>query len=228
MVAAVQTAEPNTKATTTKPSMFNTLSSLWGSSADTLYWRLSLVSSLLVGITFVVGFWTVRVGARANKRQSRDLAVFAAKLAEQSRLTEEQRERAAKAEKSVLELQAKFTPRLVTGENRAKFLAALSNATRGKVNVSVVSGDPEAFTFASQLRDTLQGAGFDVGPILGSFMLFGAPVVGVQVCIANEANKPPHAFSIRAALDAIGVKTDGIAPYGSEPDVVNINIGTKP
>jgi hypothetical protein len=56
--------------------MSSHLSSLWNSSSDVLYWRLQLIASLLVGITFVVGFWSLRVGSRANKRQSREIVAL--------------------------------------------------------------------------------------------------------------------------------------------------------
>jgi hypothetical protein len=35
---------------------------------------LQLVLSLLVGLTFVIGFWTVRVGSRPSKRQAEELS----------------------------------------------------------------------------------------------------------------------------------------------------------
>lgn len=56
------------------PTMFSIISRLWNSDSDILYWRLQFILSLLVGATFVIGFWTVRVGSRANRRQADEIS----------------------------------------------------------------------------------------------------------------------------------------------------------
>jgi hypothetical protein len=67
-------ADTTTAHKTANPTMFSILSRLLNSSSDELYWKLQLVLSLLVGITFVIGFWTVRVGWRANRRANSELS----------------------------------------------------------------------------------------------------------------------------------------------------------
>jgi len=143
--------------------------------------------------------------------------------------TAEAKRRQAEAEKQLLEIQQRFKPRTLIGEQRDTFLKNLKDAPRGKVEVSVTTGDTEAYTFAAQLWNTLKDAGFDVGPQLGSFTLFGPPPVGVIFGIKDKDNEPRYGRPIQRALEAAtGILADGRTPFGSEVDVLYIQVGIKP
>jgi hypothetical protein len=138
----------------------------------------------------------------------------------------------AEAERTLLEIQERFVPRTLTGQIRDKFLEDLAGAPRGKIIVSVIANNPEAFTFASQIRDTLQGAGYDSGDNMQSFMPMGsAPLVGLSVGIRDEKQQPPFAGSLQRAFEAIGIKVlarvGDLAP-NLTTDTVVIHVGVKP
>jgi hypothetical protein len=135
----------------------------------------------------------------------------------------------AEAERALLELQERLKPRTVTPEQRDAFVKALSGVPRGKVNISVITGDPEAFTFASQLFEILGSIGFDVGPQMGSMTLFGKPPVGITASIASQSSAPAFAEPLLDALKLLDPNTEG--SLGGAPgaeDSVAILVGTKP
>src|SRR5439155_11561741 len=61
--------------------------------------------------------------------------------------TAEARTKQAEAERTLLEIQQRFTPRTLIGEQRDAFIKKLADSPKGKVEVSVTTGDPEAYTF---------------------------------------------------------------------------------
>jgi hypothetical protein len=71
-----------------------------------------------------------------------------------------QQERAASAEKSLLEVLEKLRYRSVSDKQRKAFLATTSGMTKGAVEVTALSGDPESIAFAESLRSLLIEAGW--------------------------------------------------------------------
>ncbi len=133
----------------------------------------------------------------------------------------------AEAERTLLEIQERFTPRTLIGEKRDTFVKQLADVPKGKVEVSVITGDPEAYTFAAQLWNALKDAGFDVGPQLVSFTLFGPPPVGVIIGVKDKDKQPPYGGEIQKALKSIEIDAGGEL-FGAEDGVVYIRVGIKP
>jgi hypothetical protein len=106
-----------TSAAITFAMIANILSRLWNSSSDTLYWRLQAVSSCLVGLTFLVGFWTVRVGVRANRRQAREIAGLSRGTEELHKANIEAQRELDKERQERRELEQTLIPRHLTIES---------------------------------------------------------------------------------------------------------------
>lgn len=105
----------------------------------------------------------------------------------------------------------------------------LANAPKGKVGVWVTTGDPEAYTFASQLWNALKDAGFDVGSQLTPFTTYGPPPVGATIQIRDKDNEPPFAGAIQRALEDAGIKPGAeVSLFCPDANVVCIRMGTKP
>ncbi len=154
----------------------------------------------------------------AQQRVEVELAKVGIKLAGQQ-------ERAAQAERSLLELQEKLRPRTLSSEQRAKLIDALSRIPKGPVEFLHVEGDHEAFDFAEQVRDVLQKAGWDVGE---RTIMLGVNVVGTLIVVHDAQSAPPYAGALQkafasASLDLVGT-LDGKLPQSR----VRIIVGHKP
>jgi hypothetical protein len=137
----------------------------------------------------------------------------------------------AEAEKSLLELQERFAPRTVSPEQRTTFLKEVASEPKGKVSISVVTGDPEAFAYATKLFELLRDAGYDVGPQVTSFTLFGQPPVGLTASILNQTNPPPFADALLRGLKLIDANVRGIAgdkgKIGLDDTSIALEVGAK-
>jgi hypothetical protein len=81
------------------------------------------------------------------------------------RLAGEQQERAAKAEKELLELKERIKPRHLSNEQKAALIELLKHNPSGDVSISCLNGDKEACDFASEITSALTAGGWKVdGP----------------------------------------------------------------
>lgn len=105
-----------------------------------------------------------------------------AKAAQQRVETElaKQRERTAIAERSLLELQDKLRYRNVSKEQREAFIKATSRATKGEIEVSALSGDPESIAFAESLRTLVVDAGWTSEPVKNT-LITGNNAIGLTL-----------------------------------------------
>jgi hypothetical protein len=203
-------------------------------SVEGWYVIFQILSVLFVMLTVGTGAGTIITGYIANRRQTKAIADANTKSADaraevaklQVSVAEAERKR-AEAERALLELQERLKARTITPEQRTAFLRVLENAPKGSVEISVVTDDREAFGFASQIRDILQAAGYDVG-LMGSFTIFGQPLIGVRLNVKSAEKQPPHGGPIQQALEAAGVQHVVATLGGEKDDVVYIAVGTKP
>ena len=96
---------------------------------------------------------------------------------------EEQRERAAKAEKDLLEVQQRLAWRTVTAEQEAILVGVLSSFKGQAVTLFVISGSEEISRFSRQLQAALEKAGLVVSRNDGQ--LFGAASSGLSADIGD-------------------------------------------
>jgi hypothetical protein len=192
----------------------------------------NLFIGYLVWIVFaalVSAFFTWMVWRSGNRQQDAAISETNERAARLEKDAAEARTRQAEAERMLLEIQERFAPRTLIREQRDAFVKRLSDAPKGKVEVWVTMGDPEAYAFSSQLWNALKDVGFDVGSQLTPFTEFGPPPVGVTIQIRDKDNVPPSAEPIQRALEDAGIKAGGeVSLMSHDASVVYIRVGIKP
>src|SRR5437667_5063308 len=105
---------------------------------------LQLASAVILALTFLVGAGAIWTSYRLRKRQSARIAAIELEAAQQ-------RERAAVAERDLLQLRQRLAPRSLTLSQRQALLVALQSApSKGPVEVSSPTGNGEARDFARE------------------------------------------------------------------------------
>jgi hypothetical protein len=146
-----------------------------------------------------------------------------------------QQERAANAERELLELKERVAPRRLTAAQRTALLAALKAAApKGRVDVVCSVGDGEARSFAIEILATLKDAGW---PTLGSVSAEFVTGFGTLVVVKGPADAPAgtvfpdaprHAVSLSRAFSAAGLEIGTNAAPHLKADEVKLVVATKP
>lgn len=214
-----------------------------------------VASAVLLGLTFAVGAAAVftdqiirkrhetriasaqRDAAEANQKAAEAGEGTARALAETGAANErvvkveleaaQQRERAARAEKDLLELQERIKPRRISADQRERLIAALRNLPKGPVIVTCVLGDGEAIAFANQIVDSLKSAGWPVDGVNQVVYTPNNPV-GFFVRVRSAANAPPYAGALQQAFNSVEIRLDGQQVPTLSEGVVEIVVGNKP
>jgi len=114
-----------------------------------------------------------------------------------------QRERAARAEKDLVEIQERIKPRSFTDAQRSLLIKALTKSSKGAVRIGIILGDGEALIFARQIKEILKASGWTDVHLTHSIYT-GTPV-GLSV-IVRDGNKPPmFAEALAEAFESTGV-----------------------
>ena len=174
----------------------------------------------------------------ADTRAADDAAKKAqADLAEATHLLAQANANAAAAQKEAAEAKAQnakapvtassTSGRQITLDNRELFIDFVKTVSKGHVVVEAISTDAEAVTFAHQVADMLNGAGYEVAENIGSKVLLGAPPTGVEMRIRSMDEQPVYAGALQKGLEFIGIPTSGNLD-STAADSVIIFIGTKP
>jgi hypothetical protein len=138
-----------------------------------------------------------------------------------------QQERAAKAEKDLLELKEKVKDRHLTTEQSKNLVAFLSPYTKGTITVGCLGGTPEPCSFADELIAALKASNWTVTMTGRGTMIVGGTPVGliIQVPSSNAA----YAGLLQTALTHIGLSAAGEILPGMSADVpINLFVGSKP
>ncbi len=100
--------------------------------------------------------------------------------------------------------------RKITDEQRARFLVALRDAPHGRVFVSAVKGDREAYLYAEKIDSMLRQAGFgsDDAPVTFLSETEGPQNFPVMLFISDKPPIRPHVLAIQNALELIGIRCD--------------------
>jgi len=176
----------------------------------------------------------------ATANQKADEAKLKAELANTS--VASQQERAAKAERSLLEVQEKLRGRSISEWQRARFREINAGKAKGSLTITALAGDPEAFAFANDLRSLLVDAGWTVPtimmqPIPGEWSIgLSLNFQSVQHDPSNPnilnipSNSPAaHGLLLKPSFDEVGISLNRIVsvPRMNEPEV-NLVVGHKP
>lgn len=175
---------------------------------------LQIGSFLLLGLTFAIGGGAIITSYILSKRHSEKMVELEIKLAEQQ-------ERAANAEKTLLQLQETlFKPRRIDWE---KSINILRGHPTGSAEIRYVPDNQEAFMLAIELFQLLSISGWTVPfPRAGSGML---PGTGIIIEVGADSIHPanmPHFDRLVELLDTnlknvwgFGVRANQFIPVGS-------------
>jgi len=153
----------------------------------------------------------------AQQRVEVELAKVGVNLAKQQ-------ERAAVAERDLLDLRERLKPRVLSSTQRARLVESLKQISKESVEVFQVEGDREVWEFAEQIAGAFRIAGWD--SVSRSTML-GASLRGICIAVRDLENAPPHAAAIQHSFAAVGIEMPGIEQAVPE-GAVRIIVGTKP
>jgi hypothetical protein len=139
-----------------------------------------------------------------------------------------QEERAAKAEKDLLELKEKIKWRHIDLGQRKKLVAALTSVPiKGIVDIISVAGDAEGFAFAGEIDSILKESGWTTTGV--SQGIFGpSNPRGIELRVQDVRRAPAYAGFLQQKLTDAGISlVAGQNPTVAEGSVVLV-IGTKP
>jgi hypothetical protein len=182
--------------------------------------------------------------AQANKEVAEARKETAQALKEAAILTERagklevegarQREKAATAEKELLELQLRVRPRTL-GTQRGPLLSALIAASpKGPVEIRCVTGDGEGCAYANEIRDVLALAGWAPGAVLQAIVMVTGPTgkqgsaIGISMTLRSVNAAPARAETLQNAFESVGLPLNAMSQAGYPEDGVGIVVGSKP
>jgi len=152
-----------------------------------------------------------------------------------------QKERAAVAERSLLELRERIRPRMLNPLQVTEFVRILANQPGTTVNFGyTVGGGDESFNFARQLLPLFKEAGWNVKNENSPANHLEISVTGIGIlCRGSAGPDPMHAPSgyikltptlttLRQAFNAVGLNVQFINWQMGEDDTVEVVVGSKP
>jgi hypothetical protein len=144
-----------------------------------------------------------------------------------------QQERAANAEKTLLELQERVKIRHLSFEQRNKLVKVLKEAAdekqpKGPIRINRLMLDETAQAFATELRDAFSAGGWSSDDVGRDVIPSGPVPIGVVIIFHSSKSIPAHAGVIQHALKAAELKPT-LAENPNIPEgLVEILIGIKP
>lgn len=138
-----------------------------------------------------------------------------------------QREKAANAERALLELQERIKPRHLTAKQQSELHKLLSATdSKGAVEIRCSIGDPEAYDFALDIANVLNAAGWQA--IINNRVIMIPTPVGLKMWAHSEQTAPIHAVALLNILNSIGLRPQvELNPELPEGQLVLI-VGAKP
>jgi hypothetical protein len=188
-------------------------------------WWLTLATFVIPAIAGVIALLTGYGALRINDRIT---AVTERTTGDLKRDLGDAKQSAADAHKIASELAEKQRFRTITPEHRKQFVDLLAVARKGRVRISVMAGNKEAFDFATQVRDMVREAGYSTPDTMNSLQLFGPPLLGMVIKVKSEPEQAPFAGDMQRAFSAIGIEALGDKDSSLDADIVLLQIGAKP
>jgi hypothetical protein len=164
-------------------------------------------SVALIAITFVFGAGALWTSNRINKRQTGRLVALEKDLTDAKASLAKQQERAANAERQLLELQERARPRTLDPHVRSALIENLRLGGFGdrSIDIEHVAGSAiEPAKFAKELIDTFREAGWKAA-ITDGFISFGAPPVGLSLRVPDAYGGSEKAFALAGAFESAGL-----------------------
>lgn len=180
------------------------------------------------------------LGSQANERANRlEQDNILLRTAQQKVETDlaNQRERAAIAERSLLELQEKLAWRSLNTKQQERIVAKLKAFPRTPFQLRVFQ-EPEAIRFMNQIADILRSADWVQQPVVAAMLMtskYGdvgmtlSSGIIVNIDTSRTAELDSAARALAAALDSEGVASEfKIITIQNQPERIHIAIGKKP
>lgn len=163
--------------------------------------RLCEVVSIAAGAIAVAALIGQVVAGRVlSNRQAKELEDL-------KTATARQQERAASAEKELLEVKERTAPRRLTEAQRASIKRELQATPKGTLVIIPMLDSPETHRYALDFAEVLRDAGWDsrVQPIL---WIGDSPITGVILAMENPQAIPPWVNPLFKAIETAGVKIE--------------------
>jgi hypothetical protein len=207
---------------------------------------------ILVFLTFVAGTGALWTGNILNRRQGERLKKFDGDLtAAKSALVDQvgqvatlqkeasdaktaqeqvgielakQQERAASAEKTLLQLRESLKDRTISPDQEKVLVEALKGTPSGPVEVWWTASDTDSYGLALQMVRIFKEAEW---PLATERFATGGSGTGFFICVHNHMNAPTYAVSIQKAYKLIGIDMNGFSKSEIPEGSVQIFIGHK-
>lgn len=137
---------------------------------------------------------------------------------------EKQRERTARAEKELLEVQERLQPRRLTAAQRTGLREDLSQGPQTEIQIAFVSGNIESETFANDFAEVFHLSGWKIGA-MSSTTFIGKGPVGVRLVVQDA--HAPAVVSVLSAFEHLGYSVQlKVNPKAQHP--LLLIVGHKP
>lgn len=206
---------------------------IWSWTVEDWNAAFQIMTTIFVAGTVLTGVGAFFTGRKINERLAKELAAARASTAKVETDLAKQQERAANAERQLLEVQEKFRRRTLTQKDREK-LVALSQAylalvTKAKENgetcmIVYPNGDGEATEFANLLYHLFFHAGWRI-------QIHDAPyaehTTGISIVVGDPKTLPMYAQVLQNVFREMKIETS----VREEKDVNNkqtfLEVGSK-
>ena len=174
--------------------------------------------------TTEVGILAARTEA-ANATQKAAAATAAQQRVETD--LAKQQEKAATAERALLQLQRRMEPRKISADQRVRLMEILSGGPKGQVAIGCVLGDGEGQTFANDIEGVLKASGWETTGVSQGAYSGGNPI-GFGIIVRSATSAPPFASALQRAFFSIGIPMAGAENPQLAEGTVQILVGNKP
>jgi hypothetical protein len=160
---------------------------------------------------------------RAGKLENANL-ILRSQIASVETEMAKQQERAAIAERSLLQLRESLKDRTISPAQHKILVEALRGAPSGPVDVWWTASDTDSFGLAKQMLEIFKEAGW---PPATEHFAAGGTGNGIFIAVHDRANAPAYAVSIQNAYRLIGIDMNGFSKADVPEGRVQIYIGHK-
>jgi hypothetical protein len=179
----------------------------------------------LLFLTFVFGAGALFTSTRINARQAEELRQFDKKLTDAQTELGKQQERAATAERALLQLKERVKDRTISPDQRAKLIELLTGKVGGPVEILWMTSDSDSYPLALQIKDILKAAGW---PDAVERMALSGTGVGHGITVRSIKTPPKYAIVLQQAFGSVGFVLEGSEETTLPENTVRIWIGHKP
>jgi hypothetical protein len=189
---------------------------------DADFW-LKVFSGLLAALIFTVGLAALVTGHFAGQAQAEKIKMQSEKILGLEKGVTDARTKQAEAERALLEVKDRISPRLKSGEQLTKIKEYLKDKPRGRVEIRYQSGDFEAYTFAENIVETLPEAGWIIDPP----GIHSMENVLFQLMIRSSNSEDARVMALYGAFRFAGFQIGAVRDVSVPPDNMILIFGQQ-